>query len=174
MSDAAALLAAARQRLEDAGTPREALGRWRTPGRILHRAPRIERVGSAWRLGALLLPGDDGRSAEPGAHPAVVLAVGDVVRAEPEVRRGYAAESARERAARRAAAARGGFRPGEVVHVGWQPIDLDAVAAGEASGPLRLSDGRPMIRWSAAGALMPLDAYLRERVALLLDPPERA
>ncbi|MFT4229858.1 MAG: glutaminase, partial [Microbacterium sp.] len=81
---------------------------------------------------------------------------------------------ARARAAERAAAVRGGFRAGEVVHVGWRLVDLDAVERGEASGPLQLVDGAPTVRWSAAGGLMPLDAYLRERVGLLLDPPPGA
>ncbi len=155
------LFDAARGRL--AGVPQEALGRWATPGRVLRRAPRIERVGSAWRLGALLLT-EDGD----------VLAVGDVVRAAEEVRRGYAAESARRRAAQRAAAVRGGFRPGETVHVGWQELDLDAVERGEASGPLFVAGGTAMIRWSAAGEPVPLVEYLRDRAALLLDPPEGA
>ncbi|WP_244632105.1 MULTISPECIES: hypothetical protein [unclassified Microbacterium] len=36
-----------------------------------------------------------------------------------------------------------------------------------SSGPLALVDGVPSVRWSAAGGYMPLEAYLRERVALL-------
>ena len=164
MTDAREILDGARAELDAAGAPREALGRLATPGRLLlRRAPRIERVGVAWRLGALLLTPDGD-----------ALAVGDVLRAAAEVRRGYAAESARERAAQRAAAVRGGFRPGEIVHVGWQRIDLDAVGRGEASGPLQSSDGVPMIRWSAAAGLVPLEPYLRERVALLRQPPEGA
>jgi hypothetical protein len=160
-ADLQALFAAARARLID--SPQEALGARRTPGRILRRSPRITPAGSAWRVGVLLL-----------VPHGEVLAVGEVLRAAPEVRRGYSAESARARAATRAAAVRGGFRPGETVHVGWQRLDLDAVARGEASGPLRVVDGTPVIRWSSAGALMPLDAYLRDRVALLLAPPEGA
>jgi len=163
VTDARTILDAARAELAEAGVPVEGLGRLATPGRLLRRAPRIERVGAAWRLGALLLTPD-----------GEVLAVGDVLRAAEEVRRGYAAESARERAMRRAAAVRGGFRPGEVVHVGWEPVDLDAVGRGEASGPLRVVDGTPMIRWSAAGGLAPLEPYVRERVALLREPPEGA
>ena len=157
-ADLPGLFAAARAQL--AGIPREALGVRRPPGRILRRSPRIDPAGSAWRVGTLLLtPEGD------------VLAVGDVLRAAPEVRRGYTAESARARAGERAAGARGGFAAGETVHVGWRRIDLEAVGRGEASGPLQLVDGIPMIRWTSAGALMPLDAYLRDRVALLREPP---
>ncbi|MFT4230695.1 MAG: hypothetical protein QM602_10435, partial [Microbacterium sp.] len=85
------LLSAARDSLRAADAPCEALGRYATPGRVLRRAPRIERVGSAWRLGVLLL------NVEAGDPAGEVLAVGDVVRAAPEVRRGYAAKSARAR-----------------------------------------------------------------------------
>ncbi|MBO0981257.1 glutaminase [Microbacterium sp. SD291] len=144
------LLASAREAL--AGAPKEGLGedrdsRWR--GR------RIVRVGEAWHLGVLLLTDDH------------VLATAEVLRAAEPGRRGYTAESARERAARRAEALRGGFREGEVVHVGWSVIDAYAVDAGGSSGPLARIDGVPSVRWSAAGGYMPLAGYLRERVELL-------
>ncbi|MDA4895378.1 hypothetical protein PFZ55_51855 [Streptomyces sp. MS2A] len=147
----AALLADARARL--AGLPQEGLGvektsRWR--------APRIVRAGSAWHVGVLLLTADE------------VFATAEVLRAAEEVRRGYAAESARARAERRAQAVRGGFAPGEVVHVGWTAIDVSAVEAGGSSGPVAMRDGAPAVRWSAAGGYMPLAAYLDERIALLL------
>lgn len=140
----AALLDAARRRLQDA--PRQALGvqkvsRWR--------GERIVRAGEVWHLGVLLLS-DSG-----------VYATGEVLRAAEEARRGYAAESARERADRRAQARRGGFREGEVVHVGWTELD----ASLPVSGPLVLIDGVPSVRWSAAG-VMPLERYLDEQIAL--------
>lgn len=161
MTDLRGLLAAARQRLADAEVVPEALGRPAAPGRLWRRAPRIERVGAAWRVGALLLTADGD-----------VLAVGEVVRAQPEARRGYTAESARARAQQRAAASRGGFAAGEVVHIGWRRIDLEAAARGEAAGPLTVVDGVPCIRWSAAGDLMLLEAYLAERLALALERPQ--
>jgi hypothetical protein len=135
-----------------AGAPQEGLGeeresRWR--GR------RIVRVGAAWHLGVLLLT---------ETH---ALATAEVLRAADPGRRGYTAESARERAVRREEALRGGFDEGEVVQVGWSIIDVDAVDAGGASGPLALIEGVPMVRWSVAGGYMPLEAYLRERVELL-------
>ncbi|MFJ4999971.1 glutaminase [Microbacterium sp. NPDC088619] len=134
------------------GQPREGLGeerdsRWR--GR------RIVRVGEAWHLGVLLLT---------ETH---ALATAEVLRAADPGRRGYTAESARERAERRALALRGGFDEGDVVHVGWSVIDLAAVDSGGASGPLATIDSVPSVRWSSAGGWMPLEAYLRERVDLL-------
>lgn len=150
MTTASALLTQAVQEL--AGAPREGLGeekdsRWR--GR------RIVRVGEAWHLGVILLT---------DTH---TLATAEVLRAADPGRRGYTAESARARAERRALALRGGFREGDVVHVGWSVIDVDAVDAGGSSGPLTLLDGVPSVRWSQAGGFTPLDAYLRERIPLL-------
>lgn len=147
---ASQLLAEARAAL--VGAPREGLGeervsRWR--GR------RIVRIGDAWHLGVLLLT---------DTH---ALATAEVVRAADPGRRGYTAESARERAERRAEALRGGFAEGEVAHVGWSVIDVEAVDAGGASGPLAVVDGVASVHWSTAGGWMPLQAYLRERIELL-------
>ncbi|WP_203581723.1 glutaminase [Microbacterium hibisci] len=156
------LLDAARSRL--AGTPREALGELVVPKRFLGlaRAPRVERRGTAWHLGVLLLTEDE------------VLATGDILRARQEARRGYTAESQRQRAELAAAARRGGFGEGEVVHLGWRMLDPAAIDRGEASAPLALLGGVPAVRWSAAGGLMPLETYLAERVELLRHPPAGA
>lgn len=144
------LLADARAALQ--GAPTEGLGeeresRWR--------GHRIVKIGQAWHLGVLLLT---------DTH---ALATAEVLRAADPGRRGYTAESARERAARRALALRGGFDEGEVAHVGWSVIDVDAVDAGGTSGPLAVVDGVASVHWSTAGGWMPLETYLRERVELL-------
>jgi hypothetical protein len=156
------LLDGVRLRLTDA--PREALGELIVPRKVLGvgRSARIVRRGAAWHLGVLLLTED------------AVLATGDIVRARQEVRRGFAAESQRQRAELAAAARRGGLAEGETVHIGWQELDPDAVERGAASGPLALRDGIVSVRWSAAGAFMPLAAYLDERVELLRHPPAGA
>ena len=156
------LLDAARARLADA--PREALGELVVPRRFLGvaRSPRIERRGAAWHLGVLLLTDD------------AVFATGDILRARQEARRGYTAESQRHRAELAAAARRGGFAEGETVHIGWRMLQPGAVDRGEASGPLAAPDGVASVRWSAAGGFVPLESYLAERIALLLDPPRGA
>lgn len=156
------LLDAARLRLTDAS--QEALGELIVPRKMLGvgRSPRIVRRGAAWHLGVLLLTGD------------AVFATGDIVRARQEVRRGFAAESQRQRAELAAAARRGGHAEGETVHIGWQELDPDAVDQGAASGPLALREGIVTVRWSAAGGFMPLAAYLDERVELLRHPPAGA
>lgn len=150
MTSAAEFIDDARTAL--AGIPKEGLGderssRWR--------GDRIVRVGDAWHLGVLLLTDDR------------ALATGEVLRAADPGRRGYTAESARERAARRQMALRGGFREGEVVHVGWSVIDVDAVDAGGSSGPLAMRDDVPMVRWTGS-SYRPLEGYLDEQVALVL------
>ena len=152
------LFADARSRLADA--PRERLGSAVTVRRVLGfaRAPRIAPVGDGWHLGVLLVTDD------------AVLATGEIVRARQEARRGYTAQSQRERAERQAAAFRGGFAEGEAVHIDWRVLDLDAVARGEASGPLALCDGVPSVRWSTAGGYRPLQDYLVERIELLRHP----
>lgn len=145
------LLRDARARL--VGAPRESLGRERTSR---WRADRIVRAGAAWHLGVLLLTDDE------------VLSTAEILRAAEPVRRGYPAESARARAERRAQARRGGFAEGEVVHVGWQVLDVAAVDAGGASGPLAMVDQVPRVRWSPGGAFVPLQGYLDERIVLAL------
>lgn len=155
--DLDALFAEARRRL--APVPREALGRLVLPGglrRALGGQPRIVPDGEAWRVGVLLI-GD-----------GAVYEVGDVLRASPERRRGFTAESARRRADAAAMCVRGGFAEGATVNVDHAPIDLAAVAAGGRSGPLDGRDG-VTVRWTSAGATMPLESYLRERIDMLLE-----
>ncbi|MGL3150490.1 glutaminase [Microbacterium sp. A82] len=147
---ASEMLSGARAALADVskeGLGEERSSRWR--------GDRIVRVGEAWHVGVLLLTDDR------------VLATAEILRAADPGRRGYTAESARERAARRQMALRGGFTEGEVVHVGWSVIDVDVVDAGGSSGPLASVDAIPHVRWSPTGAYMPLDAYLRERIELM-------
>lgn len=151
---AAALFDATRARL--AGTRRERIGDWAAARKLLGfgRAPRIVPVGEAWHLGVLLI-GD-----------AEVYATGEVLRARTEAPRGYTAQAQRERSERAAAAARGGFADGEVLHVGAVPIELAALARGEASGPLSAANGEPLIRWSPTAPPRPLADYLDEQLSL--------
>lgn len=149
-STAMALLESARAAL--IGVAEEGLGQEK---RTRFRGERIVRVGSAWHLGVLLLTATE------------TLATAEVLRAADAPRRGYAAESARARAQRRALALRGGFAEGEVVHIGWRVIDVAAVDAGGASGPLAMIDAVPSVDWNGTGAYRPLREYLREQLELL-------
>jgi hypothetical protein len=152
---ASVLLDRAREQL--AGFPRERLGRELSPRTILGfgRAARIVPDGEAWHLGVLLI-GDER-----------VFATGEVLRARQEAIRGYTAQAQRARSDRAAAARRGGFAEGETLHVGWTEIDVAAVDRGEASGPLSVRGGVPVIRWSVVGAERPLADYLADQLSLL-------
>lgn len=162
------LLQDARSRL--ASAPVVAVGRLVEPRGLLAavRAPRIVPIADAWSLGVLLL--------EAGAAERL-WGTGEVVRARPEDRRGYTAESARRRGELAAAASRGGFADGVAVQLPALEIEVAALGASsdaEALGPLAIVDGVPMVRWSPAAPLTPLAPYLDERIRLLLDPPARA
>ena len=150
-----ALLDGARRRL--AGAPRERLGDWAHARKLLGfgRAPRIVPIGEAWHVGVLLI-GD-----------AEVWATGEILRARAEAPRGYTAQAQRERSERAAAAARGGFADGEVVHLGAAPIDLGDVGRGTVSGPLSVIAGVVHVRWSATGVTRPLGDYLDEQLELM-------
>jgi hypothetical protein len=148
------VLADARRHL--AGSARERLGDWARTRRLLGfgRAPRIVPVGEAWHVGVLLIA------------DAEVYATGEILRARAEAVRGYTAEAQRARSERAAAAVRGGFVDGEVLHLGAAEIDLDAVRRGAVSGPLALVDGIPLVTWTAAGARRPLADYLDDQLSL--------
>ncbi|THG34476.1 hypothetical protein E6C70_09445 [Glaciibacter flavus] len=152
-------------RLSDAGARDEALARYVGDRRTLgiRRAPRMESIGRVWRLGTLLV-----------ARDGSVFATGALTRALPPGRPAFQSLSAEERRDYRAAAHRGRFVEGEAVNFDATPIPLDETLAN-ASGPIVLRDDEPMVRWSAASdALVPLADYLRDRVDLLVHPPQGA
>lgn len=149
MSELEELLASAREKLT--GAPRERLGSVREPGRIRRAVGGravIAPVAEAWHVGVLLI-GEE-----------ALWRTGSVLRASEEVRRGYTAESQRERAAIRGMAFRGGFAEGETFHYDWAPV------SGPDDAPLTRDGERIMVRWSPAGFLMPLGDYLDEQIAL--------
>lgn len=152
MDDLDALLADARARLD--GVAKVRIGAVREPRRI-RRAfgarPVIAPVAEAWHLGVLLVGEAD------------LWATGSVLRAAEEVRRGYTAESQRERAAIRGMAFRGGFAEGETFHYDARAVD------DEHPDPLVRQGDRILVRWSPAGFLAPLEAYLDERIQLARD-----
>jgi hypothetical protein len=149
------LFAAARVRL--AGVPTESLGELVVPRRVLGiaRSARIVGRGDAWHLGALLLTDH------------AVLATGEIIRSRREATRGFTAESQRRRAELAAAAFRGGFAEGTPVHIGWKELDLEA---RELDDPLSMDGGVMSVRWNPSGGLIPLAAYIDERVDLLVHP----
>lgn len=151
----------ARLRAADART--EALAEFVPRRRMLALFPKAAHfipLGRVWRLGVFLL-GPDG----------ILFAVGSTTRAVPPGYPGFQSISAEERRGYRAAAFAGDFEPGETVNFGARAIELTTDALREDSGPLFIADGQPLVRWNpSAPAASAFDAYLTERVELLIQP----
>ncbi|GAA3336663.1 hypothetical protein GCM10017714_34900 [Curtobacterium pusillum] len=163
------LLDDAARTLRTAGVPDEALGEYVEPKAVLgiRREPTMRSLGRVWRVGALLV----GSSLETGGR---VWATGLITRVTEPGRSQFVSVSAEVRRAYRAAAQKGHFEPGDTVNHGATPIPLDGTLVG-SDGVLFVEDDAPLVRWSpAAGAAVPLEAYLADRVGLLVDPPHGA
>ncbi|MGN8048849.1 hypothetical protein ACTJKO_04105 [Curtobacterium sp. 22159] len=166
---ARSLLDDAALRLRAAAVPDEALGEYVEPKPVLgiRREPTMRSLGRVWRVGALLV----GASPETAGR---VWATGAITRVTDPGRAQFQSVSAEVRRAYRAAAAKGHFRAGDTVNHGATPIPLDASLVG-STGVLFVGDDVPLVRWSpAAVAAVPLEAYLADRVGLLVDPPQGA
>lgn len=166
---ARSLLDDAARRLRAAGAHEEALGEYVEPKAVLgvRREPTMRSLGRVWRVGALLI----GSSIQTGGR---VWATGSITRVTDPGRPQFQSVSAEVRRAYRSAATKGRFDPGDTVNHGATPIPLDDSLVG-SDGVLFVEGGLPRVRWSpAAGAAVPLEAYLADRVGLLVDPPRGA
>ncbi len=162
------LLADAVHQLDESGATSELLAAF-TQRRLLLGLPRppiLKPLGRVWRLGVLLLD-----------RTPTLYATGAITRATETGRATYQSASVEERREYRAMAVRSGFPPGETVNFNAPRIELDAASLRETNGPLFLRDDLPFVRWShifGDAAAMPLSDYLRDRVELLVHPPEGA
>jgi hypothetical protein len=161
-------MADAARQLEDAGAKDELLADLTQRRRLLGlaRPPIFVLRGRVWRLGVLLL-----------SHDQAMYATGTITRATDTGRPTYQSASVEERREYRATAVRSGLPMGETVNFDAPPIELDAAALGQTDGPLFLRDDLPLVRWSHTSgdaSAMPLEDYLRDRVELLVHPPEAA
>lgn len=166
---AKALLDDAARALDRADARDEALGEYVEPKGLLgiRRDPTIRSLGRVWRVGALLV----GSSPETTGR---VWATGQITRVTEPGRSQFVSVSAEVRRAYRAAAQKGHFEPGDTVNHSVTPIALDETLV-DSPGVLFVEDDVPMVRWSpTAGAAVPLEGYLTDRVALLVDPPKGA
>ncbi|WIB76681.1 hypothetical protein DEJ28_13610 [Curtobacterium sp. MCPF17_002] len=166
---ARSLLDDAARTLRAANVADEALGEYVEPKAVLgiRREPTIRSLGRVWRVGALLI----GATVETGGQ---VWATGRITRVTEAGRSQFVSVSAEVRRAYRAAAAKGHFEPGDTVNHGATPIPLDESLVG-ADGALFVEGDIPLVRWSpAASTAVPLEAYLADRVGLLVDPPRGA
>jgi len=167
---ARAAIASAVDRLTAAHARTEALAELRSLRRIgpLRRAPRFVRVGEVWRLGVLLLAADP-------AGGGRLFATGAVTRARDPRHPNFTSISGEERREIREAARRAGFAAGETVNFDAAALPLDGLLDDThgSVGPIVLRGGGLFVSWNALApeSLAPFDAYLRERVDLLVDPP---
>jgi hypothetical protein len=154
-STAAEAAAAAVAELRDAGAPTE------TRVATLRGAfggTKLRAVGEVWRLGALCLAAD-----------GAVFATGEVIVVTEPTHPNYRNELAVARNELRVLLRRAGLPVGSTAVLDARPLDLDAPEA-----PLVPTEDGLGVLWIAGGAIIPFDAYLTERVDLLVNPPERA
>ena len=162
------LLLATRDRLAKGGARDEALAVFVPAhrGRLFTKKAAMVPQGRVWRLGVLLLDAD-----------AQLFETGLTTRALEPGRPAYQSLSAEQRREYRAAAFRGKFAHGETVNFDATPILLDPAALKVSTGALFMQDNRTLVRWSPTapeGSAVELEAYLTDRLSLLLEPPEGA
>lgn len=152
--------------LSAAGAPSESLAEYVAPRRVLlmPRPARMLPVGDVWRLGTLLL-GTDGR----------LHSLGAATRARERGRASYQSESREVRRDIAAAALRGGYTVGTAVNYDTHELELTpaSIAALGADDPIGFAAGEVRVRWRPGAPLdggPTLEAYLRDRVELLLRP----
>ncbi|MGB3911218.1 MAG: hypothetical protein WBL06_12170 [Pseudolysinimonas sp.] len=148
---ASAVIVVAVAKLRDAGVPTETrVATLRGAfGRTKYRA-----AGEVWRVGALCLA-DDG----------AVFATGDVLIVTEPTHPNHRNALAVERNDRRAQLRRAGIAAGTTVVVDARPLDLDA-----PEPPLVATADGLGVFWAVGATPVPLDAYLAERVELLVHP----
>jgi hypothetical protein len=149
------------RRLEQAGVPDEAIASFVRRKKVLglERSPVMQPVGRVWPLGVLLL-GRDGS----------LHATGKITRAVPAGYPGYQSPGIEVRRGYRAAAHAGKFAEGDTVNFDTSEIVLDDVDAD--STPVFLDGEQPRVHWNPTNLAQSrdLDAYLDDRVGLLIDP----
>lgn len=157
-------------RLTSAGVEPEALAEYVPPRRAFLRTKpaTMHPLGQVWRMGPLLL----GTSGE-------LYAAGHATRAAERGRPGYQSVSREERREVAAAALRAGYPTGAAVNYGAVLIldESTAVSQDDSELPVDISGGEVRVRWRAGAPLNgapTLAAFLSERVALLVHPPQGA
>lgn len=166
IGELSALLLELRDALAAAAAPTVALGQYVPERRVLGfpRAERVQPTGHAWRLGTLLL-----------TDQAELFTAGTPTRAKRPVRVGYTSESARARDALRAAASKGGYADGALVHVDPVPLIRGGAEWHDAAGlppndivKIR-EDGALVVAWAPGAAGRDIAEYLTEHAQHLVE-----
>jgi hypothetical protein len=145
--------------------PRQQLGRYIAPGRVLGipRRGRMVKIGEVWHLGVFLVGSD-----------RTLFCAGDTVRSEGSVIISHNSAYRAERGEYAYAAFRAGYGPGTVVHFGATPIGLDAESLVTSNGPLFVRGCHTFVRWRRSvgdDQAVLLKDYMVERMGLLMNPP---
>lgn len=149
---ASAVIAAAVEKLRDAGVPTET--RVATLRGAFGRT-KLRAAGPVWRVGGLCLA-DDG----------AVFATGDVLIVTEPTHPNHRNALAVARNEIRAQLRRAGLPVGATAVLAGPQLDLDA-----PEPPLVATDAGLAVYWAVGAEPRPLDAYLAERVDLLIAPP---
>jgi hypothetical protein len=152
--------------LSSAAARTETLAEYRPAHRtlLIPRPATFVAVAQVWRLGVLLL-----------STTGDLYATASVTRARDPKHPNYTSLSGEQRRQLREAARKAGFGEHDTVNFEALPLPLDDSLG--TVGPLALRDGELTVSWNASrtpDSLRPFDAYVRERVELLLHPPEGA
>jgi hypothetical protein len=124
-------------------------------------APRLDPVERVWRLGVLLL-----------GHSGALYATGTTLRVSEPRHPNAQSRLAEDRRELRALALKSGISGGETINLDAVDIPIDALTA--TTRPVAKTDAGFLVAWAPGSDLTPLPAYLDERIALLVDPPEGA
>jgi hypothetical protein len=168
INEARAVLSWVYEQLVTFASPRQQLGRYIAPSRVLGfpRRGRMVKIGEVWHLGVFLV-GSDG----------TLFSAGDTVRSEGSVIVSHNSAYRAERGEYAHAAFRAGFLPGAVVHFGATPIRLDVESLVTSSGPLFARGRNAFVRWRRGVAdeqAVVFDEYMVERMSLLPNRPARS
>lgn len=165
ISEARAVLGWVYEQLVTLKAPREQLGEYTAPSRVLGfpRRARMAKSDEVWHLGVFLV-GSDG----------TLLRAGDTVRSEAAVLTTHNSAYRAERSELADAAFRAGYKPGTVVNFGASRIGLDLESLATSNGPLFAQGRNTLVRWRRGvgdDQAVLLKEYLVERLGLLLNPP---
>lgn len=165
ITEARAVLGWVHEQLVMLEAPREHLGQYIAPSRVLGlpRRARMVKIDEVWHLGVLLV-GSNG----------TLYRAGDTVRSEAAVLTTHNSAYRAERSELADAAFRAGYKPGTVVNFGASRIGLDGESLANSNGPLFAQGRKTLVRWRRGigdDQAVLFKEYLVERLGLLLNPP---
>lgn len=165
ITEARAVLSWVYEQLVTFNAPREYLGKYIAPSRVLGfpRRGRMVKIDEVWRLGVFLV-GSDG----------ALYSAGDTVRSEGSAITSHNSAYRAERGEYAHAAFRAGYVPGTIVNFGASPISLEAGSLATSTSPLFVRGRHTLVRWRRGvgdDQAVLFNEYMSERISLLVNPP---